>query len=382
MNTKVNYHYSYFIYSYFLKNIEYKEYICKLLNNKNYKLKIFEKEKDLEIYNFFKNNIKKEYFNSFFINKNNENILNNKCNIFEYTIKDKKNRKNIEDNHLIYEISKIELICFNTGICFLILKTELLNEKLNLNNILNFNYKMKDIFSDFSKLKSYENIKIKNNILENNLELNKKLEEIIMCKIKNKRLFTYSYTCVDSENWNNEIDKLENDFLKYVNVYPNNYDMTFEEENLIMRINNWKFIKIGFTNESMNLLTNNLELSNYTKIPFEYENQYLYNLILNLYKKELLKNIEKNNIKFIKLENYKNIHDEIINNEITENNIGIEINNKLNKIFNLNKKSEKIEKMFKENYEFKLLKKYKKIGKIILFILLISLILNIIFIIN
>ena len=95
MDTKVNYHYSYFIYSYFLKNIEYKEYICKLLNNKNYKLKKFEKEKDLEIYNFFKNNIKKEYFNSFFTNKNNEKILNNKCNIFEYKIKNKKIEKNL-----------------------------------------------------------------------------------------------------------------------------------------------------------------------------------------------------------------------------------------------------------------------------------------------
>ena len=158
--------------------------------------------------------------------------------------------------------------------------------------------------------------------------------------------------------------------------------MTFEEENLIMRINNWKFIKLGFTNESMNLLTNNLELSNYTKIPYEYENQYLYNLILILYKKELLENLEKNNIKFKKIENYENIYKKIINNEITENNVGIEINKKLNKIFNLNKKSEKIEKLFKENYEFKLLKKYKKMGKIILFILLISLILNIILIIN
>ena len=177
-------------------------------------------------------------------------------------------------------------------------------------------------------------------------------------------------------------DKLENDFFKYVNVYPSNYDMTFEEENLIMRINNWKFIKLGFTNESMNLLTNNLELSNYTKIPYEYENQYLYNLILILYKKELLENLEKNNIKFKKIENYENIYKKIINNEITENNVGIEINKKLNKIFNLNKKSEKIEKLFKENYEFKLLKKYKKMGKIILFILLISLILNIILIIN
>lgn len=386
METKVNYHYSYFIYSYFLKNIEYKEYICKLLNNKNYKLKIFEKEKDLEIYDFFKNNIKKDYFNTFYINKknnNNEKILNNKCNIFEYKIKNKNKEKNNLENNLIYEISKIELICFSTGICFLIIKTELLNEKLNLNNILNFNYKMKDINSEFSKLKSYEKINIENNLLKNNFEVIKKLEEIIMDKIENKRFFTYSYTCVDSENWNNEVDRLENDFLKYVNVYPSNYDITFEdEENAILRINNWKFIKIGFTSESMNLLTNNLELSNYTKMPYDYENKYLYNLILNLYKKELLENIEKNNIKLKSLENYKNIYNEIINNEFTEDNIGIKINSKLNKIFNLNKKSEKIEKIYKENYEFKILKKYKKLGKIILFILLISLILNIIFLIN
>ena len=177
METKVNYHYSYFIYSYFLKNIEYKEYICKLLNNKNYKLKIFEKEKDLEIYDFFKNNIKKDYFNTFYINKknnNNEKILNNKCNIFEYKIKNKNKEKNNLENNLIYEISKIELICFSTGICFLIIKTELLNEKLNLNNILNFNYKMKDINSEFSKLKSYEKINIENNLLKNNFEVIKK----------------------------------------------------------------------------------------------------------------------------------------------------------------------------------------------------------------
>ena len=43
-------------------------------------------------------------------------------------------------------------------------------------------------------------------------KLIKKIQEIIMCKSKNKRFFTYSYTCVDIENWNNNIDKLENDF--------------------------------------------------------------------------------------------------------------------------------------------------------------------------
>jgi len=384
MDTKVNYQYSYFIYSYFLKNIEYKEYIIKLLNDKKYKLKIFEKEKDLEIYEYFKTDIKNNYFNTFNINKNNykkEKILENKCVVFEYLLKNKNTQEKIE-NCLNFEISKIELICFNTGVCFLAIKTQLLNKNINLNEILNFNYKMKDINSEFIKLKSYENINIKNNLFNDITEINKKIEEIIMCKVKNKRFFTYSYTCVDSENWNNEVDKLENDFFKYVNVYPSNYDMTFEEENIIMRINNWKYVKIGFTSESMNLLTNNLETSNFTKIPYEYENKYFYNLILNLYKKELLENIEKNNIKFKNTGNYRNMYDEIINYEITEENIGTEINNKLEKILNINKKIQKIEKLYKKNFEFKIIEKYKKTGKIILFILIISLIFNIFSILN
>ena len=65
--------------------------------------------------------------------------------------------------------------------------------------------------------------------------------------------------------------------------------MSFEEENIIMRINNWKYVKLGFTSESMNLLTNNMETSNFTKLPYEYENKYLYNLILKLYKRIIRK---------------------------------------------------------------------------------------------
>jgi len=378
MDTKVNYHYSYFIYSYFLKDVEYREYVLNLLNNKKYNLKIFEKEKDLEIYEFFKSNIKEEYFKSFNINKNNydkEKILENKCVIFEYLFDNKKDNIEIK-NELFFEVSKIELICFNTGVCFLVFKTQLLNEKIGLKDILNFNYKMKDTNSEFSKLKSYDNIHINSNFFDDINNVNKKIEEIILCKTENKRFFTYSYACVDSENWNNEVDKLENDFFKYVNVYPSNYDMTFEEENIILRINNWKYIKIGFTNESMNLLTNNMETSNFTKLQHDYENKYLYNLILNLYKKELLENIENNNIKFKSLENYKIIYKEIINNDFTEDNIGIEINKKLNKIFDLNKKIEKIEKLCKKNFEFKVMKKYKNLGRIILIILLFSLLFN------
>ncbi len=379
MDTKVIYQYTYFIYPYLLKNIDYKKYVIELLNNKKYKLKIFEKEKDIEIYEFFNKNIINNYFNTTEFNNNNfEKILENNCTIFEYIFSDNTNAENIQKNNcLIFEIPKIELICFSTGICFLAIKTQLLNEKININDVLNFNYKMKDINSGFHRLKSYENINIKNNFLLGSNDINKKIQEIISCNPSSRRFFTYSYVCIDLENWNSDIDRTENDFIKYVNVYPSNYDMSLEEDCIIDRINNWKYVKIGFTNESMNLLTNNLENSNFTKLPYEYENKYLYNLIFNLYKKELLENIKNNNLKLNLRDNHEKNKIDLFNTELTEDSVGIKINNKLNQIFNIDKELEKLEKIYRKKFEFKIIKNYKNMEKIIFIILLISLIFNI-----
>lgn len=385
MDTKVKYQYTYFIYSYYLEKIEFNEYIIKILNNKKYKLKIFEKEKDLDIYNYFDSNIKKEFFNTFYINKNGydiKNIYNNKCVIFEYFLEKNIQGKLKNNNNIFFEIPKIELICFNTGVCFLVFKTYLEKENINFVDVLNFNYKIKDIHSEFSKLKSYENIIVQTDSLTDIRDFGKFIEDIIMQKPQNKSFFTYAYTCVESENWNNEIDRLENDFLKYAYVYPQNYDLTFEEGQEIIRLNNWKYLKVAFTNKSMVFLGNNLENSNFTKIPYKFENEYYYSLILNLYKKELLENIEKNNIKIKTIEGYECLYEELLNNNLTEDEIGEKINNKLKMAFKLNDKLNKIKIKLKNKIEVKLIKKYKLFGKIILLILIISLIINLLFLLT
>ena len=54
---------------------------------------------------------------------------------------------------------KIEIICFNTGICFLLFKTIIDGENNNFSDVMNFNYKFRDITSKAEGLKEFENIK-------------------------------------------------------------------------------------------------------------------------------------------------------------------------------------------------------------------------------
>ena len=49
-----------------------------------------------------------------------------------------------QEKGIFFKIQKLELICFNTGICFLIMKTNIENSK-SFSDILNFNYKFRDI---------------------------------------------------------------------------------------------------------------------------------------------------------------------------------------------------------------------------------------------
>ena len=39
-------------------------------------------------------------------------------------------------------------------------------------------------------------------------------------------------------------------------------------------------------------MASNIDINNYTKLPFEYENEYLYTLIISLYQRICLKKIE------------------------------------------------------------------------------------------
>lgn len=65
MELKTKYQYSYFIYPYYIEKEKYDKYILKLLKDKKCKFKVFEKEKDLDIYNYFLPNIRKYMFPTF-----------------------------------------------------------------------------------------------------------------------------------------------------------------------------------------------------------------------------------------------------------------------------------------------------------------------------
>ena len=53
MELKVKYQYTYFIKPFLIKENKYENYLFSLLSNKKYKLKIFEKEKDFNLYKYF-----------------------------------------------------------------------------------------------------------------------------------------------------------------------------------------------------------------------------------------------------------------------------------------------------------------------------------------
>ena len=50
MELKTKYQYTYFIYPYVIKESRYQKYLQKLLKDSNCKLRIFRKDKDLDIY--------------------------------------------------------------------------------------------------------------------------------------------------------------------------------------------------------------------------------------------------------------------------------------------------------------------------------------------
>ena len=59
------YQYTYFIHPYIIDESKYDKYILKLLRDRKCSYKIFEKEKDLDIYNFFLPNIRNVLFPTF-----------------------------------------------------------------------------------------------------------------------------------------------------------------------------------------------------------------------------------------------------------------------------------------------------------------------------
>ena len=337
MELKTKYQYSYFIYPYIIEEKKYDKYLLKLLKDKHCTLKMWEKEKDLNIYSYFLPKIRDYLFWSFSYSKEMKRKLEEleimqksallskyPCTMFEYNLGKDVQAKIGEENGIFFSIDKMEVICFKKGICFLIFKT-IIESDSNFSNILDFNYKFRDINSEFTFLKNYENIRLQTNNFKDIKELSNVIKNITgpnkdakEMNIENERFLTYSYTCIDQENWKQEDDfeKLEGEFIKFANILPSNYQINYSKnwtENQTLQY--LKYTKIGFTKQGTSLFTSSINPENYTKLSFAYENEYLYTYILALYKKIVLNKIS------LELEKTKRIESFIAkrNRDLSEN---------------------------------------------------------------
>ena len=312
MELKTKYQYTYFIYPYAVKESKYTRYLLKLLKDPNCKLRIFRKDKDLDIYSYFSHRARNYMFNSFNWNKTKLAKLNelpldtkaailakNPCTIFEYTIKKDIQGKTAERSGIFFKIPKIEIICFNTGICFLCIKTNV-EESDKFADLLNFNYKFRDINQEFANLNNYDNIRVQTDYFEDVKSFKEFIEDLtgpttesIKLEIDTERFFTYSYACIDQEYWNNtnEFDKIRSSYMKFLNILPNDNNVNYEKEEMKV-ISKWKYAKLGITKQGVTLFGSSIDMNNYTVFPQEFQEQYLYTYILAMYTKIYLKKID------------------------------------------------------------------------------------------
>ena len=311
MELKTKYQYTNFVYPYIVDETRYDKYMLRLLKDKNCKLKLFEKEKDLDIYNFFLpyirnylfptfelRNEKLRDFNNLSIENKSKVISKHNMVCFEYYLDENIQGKMGEEDGIFFDIEKIEIICFKTGICFLVLKTHIEGTE-NFSDILDFNYRFKTLCSEFFELKDYENIKIQTNAFKDIKDIkeftqmitgvNKKKNIVEQEQLDDSQFYNYSYVCVESDKWNekNDFASIENEFLKYANVLPSNYNLNVEfskEDRKIDILDKWEYIKFGFSNQATTLFTSGVDTFNYTKLPFLYEKVYIYMYILHLLK--------------------------------------------------------------------------------------------------
>lgn len=313
MELKTRYQYTYFIHTYLINQNRYGKYLSRLLKDERFKLRIFQKEKDLELYTYFLPRIRSFLFKTFELNKPKldkieELPFETKCAIlseypcltFEYDLKKDMQGKTLDDNSIFFKIQKIGIVCFNTGICFLYFKTNV-EESDKFADVLNFNYKFRDINQEYHNLKNYDNIKLQANYFDDIKELKDFITEItgpnfdaLKINLDVERFYTYSYCCIAQSAWNNttNFESIKSEFLKYIDILPNDKGMNIDENKNIKIVSNEKFSKIGISKLGVNLFSSDVDINNYTVLPHEYENQYFYTYILSLYLKVYLKKID------------------------------------------------------------------------------------------
>ena len=404
MELKTRYQYTYFIYPYIIEKNRYSKYLHNLLHNNKCKLRIFEKQKDLDIYNKFLPKLRRFMFPTFDFSEYKRKkfeeldeglqatiLQKYPCTIFEYNLGKNIQGKAGREGGIFFRIEKIEIICFYTGECFISLKT-MIEDLDQFDDVLNFNYKFKDIKSEFISMKQFDNIKIQASEFEDIHKITDLIDELVGENVRNinidsNKFLTFSYTCIDQNNWNKnrKFDEIKHQFYKYTNVLPSNYNLNIEfskEDKKVDIIDKWEFIKFGFSNQATTLFTSGVDTFNYTKLPFLYEKVYIYMYILQLYKKiHIQKLIEeyKSATKVSSLrKEFLNFTENVWTQEITTDDMGGLLCNSWSEKLQLERLYLKLKNSYDILYKEANIEKTAKSNKVIMVVLITSLILNVI----
>lgn len=359
MELKINYQYTNFIHPFIIKENKYQKYMLKLLKDKRFKMKVFDKNKDIELYKYFSPKTINFLFSSFSHSKaklekleklpdDTKSAVLSKypCVIFESTLENDIQGK-AEEKGIFFKIQKVELICFNTGISFLVMKTNVENSQ-NFSDILNFNYKFRDIKQENS-LQNFDKIYLQTDTFKDVNKLTEFIKDItgsdietMKLDIDTQRFLAYSYVCIDSANWNADknFDKIEHYFIKYANFLSSDDSISLNGDELTT-LSDWQFAKLGITKQGLALFASNANINNFTELPNKFEKEYFYTYIFNLYKKIYLKKLES---EFRNSTNLKKSRKKFIDftknlwiQEITDDEIGSNINYRVGKVLDLDR---------------------------------------------
>ena len=404
MELKTNYQYTYFVHPFVIGEGKYQKYILNLIKDDRFKLRVFEKNKDIDLYNYFSPKTREYLFSSFshtgqklekleeLPEETKSAILSkNPCTIFEYKLKEDIQGKATEKG-IFFKVRKIEIICFNTGICFFTMKTNI-EESNNFSDLLNFNYKFRSINQE-NTLSNYDKIYLQTSTFDDVNKLTEFIKgitgsdlEAMKIDIDTEKFLTYSYVCIDRAAWNSNknFENIKYNFNKYVNFLPADNSVELEQDDA-KQFSEWKYAKFGFTKQGVGLFTSSSDINNFTELPDKFENEYFYTYILNLYKKIYLKKLET---EFKKLSNVKKARKKFIDFtknvwilDITTDEVGSKINLIIGKTFELDRLFTEIKTKYDVLYKESNIENNSKIMLVVAIILGVSLVFNVLNYIN
>ena len=197
------------------------------------------------------------------------------------------------------------------------------------------------------------------------------------------KLFTYSYVCLDAEEWNEEkhFEYIIDEFYKFQYVLPYNYGSSFAPDLKDIKNNTysrWKYSIYGFTRESGVFLSSNIEKFNSTKLPSYFENIYLYIFLLAFYQRialllfsqELL-NTGNSKIEMLKEELTKFTHFSWFS-QITNSEHGMDLWKNWQKAFDLQTLFDEVHKEYTEFYDHIVARGQEKINLLLIVVFVLN----------